>query len=327
MAELKTEQLLSEQISVSADGELEAAWAGFPASFQRALKAQNRSKGTVRSYMESLRFFYEFLAVQGIPLNIALIRREHVESWIIHLQQTSNPRTGRPVAAATISNRYKAVHVYFNWALEEGEVRKHPMEKMKRPTIPENPPPVLTGEQISCLLNVCSGRDFYSKRDTAIIRLFLDTGIRSSELVGLTLADIDWQRDTITVLGKGRRQRTVPFGRKTAQALDRYIRMRSTYPAAALPNLWLGHSGRPLTRSGVQQILHDRGEKAGIEGLHPHLFRHELAHNWLAEGGTEGGLMRIMDWRSRTMVNRYGASAATQRAHEEHRRLQPGDKF
>jgi integrase/recombinase XerC len=119
----------------------------------------------------------------------------------------------------------------------------------------------------------------------------------------------------------------VPFGRKAAQALNRYIRMRSTYPTASLPNLWLGHAGKALTASGIAQMLRDRGEKVGIEKLHPPLFRHGLDHNWLSDGGTESGLMRIMDWHSRTMLMRYGASAATKHAHEEHRRLQPGDKF
>lgn len=328
MAERKTEQFILDALGTpDAHDPLAGAMAGLPASFERALRAQNRARGTISSYMESIRFFYAYLQEQGMPLALEAIHREHVESWIISLQTEPNARTGRPLAAASVNNRYKAVHVYFTWALEEDEIRAHPMAKMKRPAIPEDPPPVLEPDQIDRLLKVCAGRDFYSRRDLAIIRLFLDTGLRVSELVGLKGTDIDWQRDTVTVMGKGRRQRAVPFGRKAGQAIDRYIRMRSSYTTASLPNLWLGHSGKPLTRSGVLQIVRERGEKAGIAALHPHLFRHGLAHQWLSEGGTEGGLMRIMDWKSRTMLTRYGASAATRRAHEEHRRLQPGDKF
>jgi site-specific recombinase XerD len=109
------------------------------------------------------------------------------------------------------------------------------------------------------------------------------------------------ERGILRVLGKGSRERALAVGRKTVRALDRYLRRRMQHRDASLPNLWLGIKG-PMTPSGVRQTLKRRGREAGLGEIHPHQLRHSFAHTWLAQEGTEGDLMRLAGWNSRTMV-------------------------
>jgi site-specific recombinase XerD len=143
--------------------------------------------------------------------------------------------------------------------------------------------------------------------------LLLDTGVRRAELADLQLAHVDLDLDVLLVLGKGHRERALPFGHKAGEALERYLRVRTRQKHAQLPWVWIGLKGR-LTAYGVVMILRRRGRQAGLPDLHPHQFHHTFAHQWLAEGGGETDRMRLAGCKSRAMLQRYGASAADARA-------------
>jgi site-specific recombinase XerD len=288
-------------------------------SWRRDLRARNLAPKTIKTYGESADQFTVWLSEQGVT-GPAAVSRDHVRAFVTHLLETKSP--------ATASVRFRALQQLFNWLVDEGEIDTSPMERMKPPTVPEQTTAVLSTDAAKALLKSCSSRQFVDVRDTAIIRLFLDTGMRLDELSRLKLDDIDLDQNVAYVMGKGRRARACPFGNKTSQALDRYIRQRNRQKRAELPALWLGVNGRPgMTDNGVGQMVRKRGRAVDIPDLHPHMFRHTFAHEWRLAGGDDDSLMRIAGWKSRQMLHRYGASAADARAREAHQRLMLGDRI
>lgn len=286
-----------------------AAFGGLLASWERSLRAAAKSERTIDSYLETAVQFAGFL---DRPVELRDVTTADIENYIIHLLDTRSPATARL--------RYASLKQLFRWATAEHEVDVNPMANIGPPAQPTREVPVLNDDELKALTASLTGSTFEERRDAAVVWTLLSTGIRVGELIGMSTDSVDLDRRSITVIGKGDRERTVAIGDQTILAIDRYERMRRRHPRAMLDAFWLGPKG-PLTDSGVRQLVKRRGAAAGVVGLNPHRFRHTFAHRWLAKGGTEQGLQTAAGWRSPQMLQRYGASAKSERAREEAARL------
>src|SRR6266496_2755579 len=153
---------------------------GLARSYERHLRAGNKSAKTVRTYLESVEQLAKFLRERGRGLGEA--RRQEVEEFVADLLERRS--------AATASVRYRALRVFYDWLEEEGEVPESPMRRMKPPAVPDKPIQVLTEEQLRRLLATCAGKDFEARRDTALIMLLLDSGGRLAEIAEMNVVDV-----------------------------------------------------------------------------------------------------------------------------------------
>ncbi|ODA69240.1 tyrosine-type recombinase/integrase [Streptomyces sp. AVP053U2] len=308
-------------------GPLAASWA-------RSLRARNLSANTQRIYARAANDFRAFLLAyepedtDARPAPTELegkngIHREHLEVHITRLRERTSPGNAH--------QHFRSLKTFFNWLVDEEEMDRSPMRTMKAPELPEVEVPVIPEDALKKLLGACKGTGYQERRDTAIIMMFLDTGARLSELTERTQEKLDLDLMVLHVLGKGGRERPAPFGRATALAMDRYLRAAGKYLGRQLePSdpLWFSVKRRAgMTVWGVGTMIERRCQQAGIPHIHPHQFRHTFAHLWKVNGGNEDALMRIMGWRSRQMLSRYGASAGEERARQQHRDLSPGDRL
>lgn len=277
-------------------------------SFEIHLQARNLSPRTIEDYMVATRRLARWLPQD----EWAAVTKRDLERYLANLAETSNQ--------GGVSHHYRSLQQFFKWLAAEEEIDSNPFVTMKPPQVPEQPVDPSSVDDLKKLFDVCKGKDFISRRDTAILSLFLDTGLRKAELANLKVTDVDLKARQAFVIGKGSKPRAVRFGRKTTLELDKYLRERRKERNADLPGFWLAEKNRgELGSDGIYQVVKRRARQAGIS-LHPHKLRHTFAHMWLEGEGREGDLMELAGWSSPSMVRRYGKGLAGERARAAHDR-------
>lgn len=286
-------------------------------SFTLALQVAEKAPRTIEMYLDAVRWFAGWLTSDTKVRRWDRVTRAELRDFFLHMHELKYERSYR-------NNIGRCLQAYFKWLAAEEEW-PDPFATFKPPPPPkpdEKMVPVLAEADMRMLIKDAeAGRDFESRRDAALMRLFASTGCRLSEITHLTVEAVDVAGRQAVVTGKGNKTRQVKFDHKCALALDRYLRKRAEHPAADLPALWIGVRRRmPMTPSGVRQVIERRGERLGLD-IHPHLFRHTFSHNWLDAGGAEGDLMELNGWDSPQMLRHYGASARSARARRAYDRV------
>jgi len=263
--------------------------------FLLTCKVNGLSPRSLEDYQDKIGRFVAFCKAQGInePKDVT---PQHIKLFLLSLQQRLKP--------SSVHGYYAAVHRLMNWLVEEGVLQKSPMERMKPPKVPKQVIQPFSREHIVRMLTVC-GDTFIGCRNQAIIKTFLDTGLRLSELVGIQLSDLDFDNGTIKIMGKGAKERRVRISQETQKAILRYLLRRKD---DGLSCLWVTEEHKPLHARGVSSIIRRISERAGIRGqvrASAHTFRHTAAIQYLRNKGDQFTLQIMLGHSTLEMTRRY----------------------
>lgn len=281
-------------------------------------KGRPRSQATIDAYRKSFDRFWRFAHDNGIDRPEDVDHRL-VNRWTDHLAEHDK------VSPATVAILWRNARPFWSWWAKEMDTT-NPFARADVPGIPETTVPVIDLDDIRKLLATCSTKEFDDIRDRAAIMVLIDCGVRLGELVNLDVDDWHRKNDVLYVNGKSG-PRAVQHGPATGDTLARYMRARTRHSyATRTDRLWLGRRG-PWGISGPQQMLVRRCRFAGLPRLHPHQFRHTWAHEAKASGLSDGDLAYLAGWETVAMVQRYGSSAASERARDSYRQKSLGDRL
>ncbi len=261
----------------------------------------DKSPNTRKSAKRLLRQFLDWCADQDL-CKLDQVKAVHIRKYTAYLRD-------RQLADNTVQAHIRRIKAWLNWCAREDEyddlISPKTLRNIEVPKAEQKVMNIIGKEAFERLYAACEGTDF-CKRNQAILCLLMDTGVRVSELCGLMLSQVHITEDDsyIRVYGKGRKEREVDFGPRTRKVLRGYItRYRKTVKSEQ--HVFLSYQHGPLTVTGVEQALNMIADKAGVHGIHPHLFRHSYAVGRLKSGTDVYRLSRLLVHASVAITEHY----------------------
>ncbi len=260
------------------------------------------SRHSVRAYTGDVRHLVTYAQRRGIgwrEIDLPILR-----AWLASM-------VGARLSRATVARRGAAVRSFFGWALAAGLVTTDPSARLVTAQPGTTLPPVLAVEAAARLLELARARaedgDPLAVRDWAALELLYATGVRVGELVATDVGDVDRSARLLRVLGKGAKERVVPFGLPAARALDTWLdgtreRLVTVHSGAAL---LLGVRGRRMDQRQVRALVHSAAAAAGVEDVAPHALRHSTATHLLQGGSDLRSVQEILGHATLTTTQRY----------------------
>jgi integrase/recombinase XerC len=291
---------------------------------------RNTSPRTIREYQRDVRQFQEFLTPPGektMPLGRVdhHIVREYV-NWMYDQR----------LEKASIARRLSSLRTFFKFCVREKFADKNPAKLVSAPKLPKRVPQVLTASELNAFLDELGRAGEQSrrrrrltaeseqdsrillKRDRAILELLYASGLRVSEIVGINVANLDRQGQMVRVLGKGRKERVVPFGSKASAALESYWPVRDellAHPRVKPDHeaVFLNHRGGRLTDRSVHMLVKKYARLGNVNwDLHPHSLRHAFATHLLADGADLRAIQELLGHASLSTTQRYTQASIRQ---------------
>jgi integrase/recombinase XerC len=283
---------------------------------------RNASPNTLRSYAIDLSQFVSFLTPPETETpHLRDVTHLMIREFLGHLHD-------HKLQKSSIARKVAAIRSFFKFAVREGMVLQNPARMVATPKLPRRVPSVLSAEDMGAFLDGIasapiavpgSGRSargrrvdpLMVKRDRAILELLYASGLRVSELTGLNLADIERKEKMLRVLGKGNKERIVPYGSKAEQALEAYSPVREAILRKAgrkgnVEAVFLNHLGTRLTTRSVARIVKKYVRLVNVNwDLHPHSLRHAFATHLLADGADLRAIQELLGHSSLSTTQRY----------------------
>jgi len=286
---------------------------------------RGRGANTIRAYRRDLTTYVNWVALGQPGSSVLSVTEDDVAEFIRYLGDL-----GR--APATVARATVAVRSLHRFMVQEGRTDADPTAAIDVPRVPRGLPKALTEAKVSALLNSPVGHEPLIRRDRAILETLYGTGLRISELVGLSLSDLDLSARLLRAFGKGRRERVVPVGSHAADALGDWLSgagreavLDGRNPARDdAEAVFLNGRGRRLTRQGAWLIVRKHGDRVGLsrESLTPHVLRHSCATHMLDHGADIRAVQEMLGHVSISSTQRY-TSVSQKRLREVYERAHP----
>lgn len=262
-----------------------------------AKRAERLSEHTLSDYKNTFNKFQKFL---GEDWKIANITEKTITCFLAD---------AKDVSKKTIRNYHTGLSSLWNYLVESGKANKNIVRAVKAPRPVQKQIEPYTKSEIMAILEVVKvGKA--AIRDRAMLLLLLDTGVRASEFCGLTFKDIDLVKQQISIkMGKGGKNRHIPFSTVTKFALEKYIRLRHGAPVKKTIPVFMTNFHNPFDRGALRKIIVRIGNEACVDDCSVHRFRHTFAIQFLRNGGNIYTLQALLGHSSLDMVKRYLAIA------------------
>lgn len=271
---------------------------------------------TVAAYAGDLQDFWVFLEARNRSAWTA-VNLDDLRDYLAALE-------ARGLSARSRARRLSSLRQFFRFLQREEQLTANPAELLDSPRLPQSLPKVLPEAEVEALLNAPDPATPGGQRDAALLEVLYATGLRVSELVGLTLKQLDLRRGVVRPLGKGSKERVVPMVAPAVEKLQLYLAQGRPVllKGKESPYLFINHRGGPLSRQGFWKLLKQYALKAGVRQLSPHTLRHSFATHLLSRGANLKVLQMLLGHASLTTTQIYTHLDAA-RLREVHQKAHP----